>query len=320
MTSSLMIPARPVKPEPPHSKNETQGRHVRVHREIVKSVEAIGPDEAAKILEEQTDNRDVTQKKVADYARQMTDGRWMLNGEPIIFDWFDRLLDGQHRLWAVIESGKTIKFDTTRGVDPAVFVTIDTGRSRDAKDLLSIRKEKDTLALAGTLRLLWLWELYEQNKGILSQRKGDRKRKDEEISPITRRWTTSMSPSPREIEEVLNRHPEIRDFLRMARTGNKIIPPGPLAYVLYQVSKKARKDEVERFHHFLCDGAGMNVDDPLFRIHKRFREQKMTKVRRKAGTIETLAILIKGWNLSRHGKRISQIVWREDEDMPELTF
>ncbi len=46
-------------------------------------------------------NRPLSRKDIERYAASMESGRWLLNGETIIFDNTGNLLNGQHRLVAV---------------------------------------------------------------------------------------------------------------------------------------------------------------------------------------------------------------------------
>src|SRR5690606_16390953 len=54
-------------------------------------------------------NRPLSAATVRKYARQMGEGRWRLTKQPIIFSKSHKLLDGQHRLHACVESGVTIQ-------------------------------------------------------------------------------------------------------------------------------------------------------------------------------------------------------------------
>lgn len=49
-------------------------------------------------------NRDLSKVTVKRYANDMVKGQWMVTGEAIKFDRTGRLIDGQHRLQALIES------------------------------------------------------------------------------------------------------------------------------------------------------------------------------------------------------------------------
>ena len=71
----------------------------------VTSIVTITPEEAAKMLETNQRNRNVSKNAVAAMARDMTAGHWRLNGEAIRIDGDGNLIDGQHRFSACVMSG-----------------------------------------------------------------------------------------------------------------------------------------------------------------------------------------------------------------------
>ena len=85
-----------------------------------------------------TNNRKISKKIVATYARDMIAGRWELTGEAIKFDTDGRLIDGQHRLTAVIAAHKNVNMAVITGLAPNVMDVIDTGKSRTGRDALTI--------------------------------------------------------------------------------------------------------------------------------------------------------------------------------------
>ena len=86
-------------------------------------VETVSPEEAAKYLEHNAKHRKIKEKKVDAYMKEMQDGKWQLNGKVLIFDANGRLLNGQHRLSAVVKSGVPLTVLVVRGVDPSVLET-----------------------------------------------------------------------------------------------------------------------------------------------------------------------------------------------------
>lgn len=105
---------------------------------IKTEVKTINPALAEELLKNNVFNRTVHKKTVNFYASQMRRGQWELNGEPIIIAKSGRVLDGQHRLYAVIESNTTIKTLMIYGVEDRTFDTINQGKPRSGGDVLSI--------------------------------------------------------------------------------------------------------------------------------------------------------------------------------------
>lgn len=86
-------------------------------------VEVIDPEKAAEYLSHNAMHRKPKQKKIDKYVAEMVNGEWKFNGKSLIFDSNGRLLNGQHRLYAVIQSGVSLKTLVVRGVDPSVLET-----------------------------------------------------------------------------------------------------------------------------------------------------------------------------------------------------
>ena len=104
-------------------------------KEIEQRVLTVTPAHAEKWLEMNTDNRRIRPSHVRHLAKQMELGRWMLSPEPIVFS-PQRLLDGQHRLSAVLMSGCTIEASVAQNED--VFRVLDQGVNRNNSDLTGI--------------------------------------------------------------------------------------------------------------------------------------------------------------------------------------
>ena len=84
-------------------------------------------------LEKNTFNRKLSRHTVNKYASDMKAGNWTLNHQGIAFDDAGVLVDGQHRLMAVIESGVTVPMMVTWG---ASRVGIDELRARSTADVI----------------------------------------------------------------------------------------------------------------------------------------------------------------------------------------
>jgi hypothetical protein len=98
---------------------------------------AITPDKALEWLATNDGNRPVSMSRVRQLARDMIDGVFELTHQGIAFDAEGRLIDGQHRLWAVAESKKTVTMFVCWGLKRQEVVHyIDDGRPRSMADKL----------------------------------------------------------------------------------------------------------------------------------------------------------------------------------------
>lgn len=98
------------------------------------TVQTIGPDKASEIIGKHENYRGVNKKRVRAYAELMTRGDW--GRSILIFNKDGKLLDGQHRLHAVAQSGIAQSFNCIYGWDDADSVTIDNNQTRTAGQVL----------------------------------------------------------------------------------------------------------------------------------------------------------------------------------------
>ena len=98
----------------------------------------VGPDRAANWLEGNTHNRPIHQSRVDQYAAEMRANGWKLTHQGIAFDINGILRDGQHRLWAVVTSGCTVRLPVTFNLPPDVIEKIDDVKARSICDRMNI--------------------------------------------------------------------------------------------------------------------------------------------------------------------------------------
>src|SRR5262249_14147726 len=75
---------------------------------------------------------------------EMEQRRWQPAASDIVFDENGALIDGHHRLSAVVALGKAMQFAVKRGVPAEVRNVIDTGRKRNMGDLLTMYRDVDS--------------------------------------------------------------------------------------------------------------------------------------------------------------------------------
>lgn len=100
-------------------------------------IETIDADMARKYLEHNMVNRHINHERVLAYKDELINGSWELNGESIKFNSDGEMIDGQHRLSAIIESGIPMTTVVTYGIDTEIS-SIDRGRPRSLRDSLII--------------------------------------------------------------------------------------------------------------------------------------------------------------------------------------
>lgn len=111
----------------------------------------VTPEMAKKMLATSLGNRKLSKTKIRQYARDMSLGKWALNGETIVFDEGGHLTNGHHRLEGCVLAGVPVWFTIIRGVDPSCFPTYDSGYNRKTSQSLEIAGIANSTSVAATL-------------------------------------------------------------------------------------------------------------------------------------------------------------------------
>lgn len=121
----------------------------------------ITPDIAKEMLTHNINNRPVSRSTVAQYKSEMERGLWMETGSSIQFADDGRLIDGQHRLLALVEANKSFNFVVVGSVDKLAFKHIDKNKQRRISENMATDsringyESKNFNALASSIKLAW---------------------------------------------------------------------------------------------------------------------------------------------------------------------
>lgn len=132
------------------------------------SIEKITPKIAEEYLKsvDPTHQRKMLVGRVDAFAREMTAGHWYQNHQGIAFDNHGRLIDGQHRLQAIVQSGVNLTMLVTRGIESEMvngiklyaIDTIDVGYRRETGEQLALRHGIDCAnRVAAACRAILYW-------------------------------------------------------------------------------------------------------------------------------------------------------------------
>ena len=115
-------------------------------------IETITPHIAGLYLKFNNNNRPLRKTHIRELASDIMEGNWQVTHQGIAFDITGRLIDGQHRLHAIIEAGVPIQISVTRGCSASSFSILDRGSNRSPSDILGWPK-KITEVIALALRI-----------------------------------------------------------------------------------------------------------------------------------------------------------------------
>ncbi|MFF0139696.1 hypothetical protein ACFYRN_24985 [Streptomyces sp. NPDC005227] len=253
----------------------------------------VTPALARKWLRNNTHNRTVRDRAIDDYARDMVAGHWSLNGEALKFSREGAVLDGQHRLHAVVAADVTVPMMVVVGLDPTAQETMDTGRKRTTGDLMGLRGETNAHVLAAILRRVWAWDT------------GDF------------RFTGSYAATNRECAELLSERPDIRRSAEIAARTRNAFPhiPASMLGVSHHLFTRLDADETAWFFQRIGDGAELPVGHPILALRARVTSERLESLR--LPEFRYLAYLIRTWNAVREGRSLDRLVHPPNSVMPQ---
>lgn len=96
----------------------------------------VTPELATDWLTRNEANRSIRRTALIRMADDMTDGKWLeTNPQPIIFDTTGALIDGQHRLGALVKAGRPLYFWVATNIPRHTQLVIDDHIRRDSRRL-----------------------------------------------------------------------------------------------------------------------------------------------------------------------------------------
>ena len=256
----------------------------------------MNPDKATKLLETVCDNRPVSMLHVGFLASQMREGKWIENGDMIRVDTEGVLSDGQHRLWALIESNMTMPMWVAYNVPRDAFPTIDAGRVRAKSDMIALSGRKRHRRSIGEA-LTWLLR-YE--RGVLLNYKAAENRIDNT-----------------DIKRAFAEHPHIVDAIEQASRLRRLRFVSIIGFVYYTLVNR-NPEIAERLIETLENPIKAAVNDPFYLLRDYFTNDHLLK----KDPIVTIALAFKAANAAAQGRKLSKLMWKSHgkgaEAFPEL--
>lgn len=127
----------------------------------------ITPELASEWLNHNLVNRDIRRKKVEMFARDITAGKWQTNGEAIIFNQNRELIDGQHRLSAIVMAKKPVEMLVVNGIANDVTL-FDRGSNRSTTDVFRLMGYDAKVANNSTVSMVRMHYLFQFSKDNVS--------------------------------------------------------------------------------------------------------------------------------------------------------
>lgn len=250
------------------------------------------PDKARRQLEMNPNNRPKSDATILEYAQLMESGEWELNGETIKIDTNGHIVDGQHRLEAVVLSNITIESLTVRGLRPKHFNSVDRGRKRTIGHQLFVHGEKNTNALAAAIN--WVWKY---RAGMM------------------RKTGPGSRPRPEQCIQLIGDNPGLSESVGAMSTQNTIISRSTAGAFHYLFST-VNAEKAEAFFNALLSGEGLKKSTGVYTLRDKLIDNKGSKL--KMRPLDICAILVKAWNADYNGTPCRVLRYGSDEEFPKI--
>ena len=207
------------------------------------------------------------------------------------------ILDGQHRLHAVIAADVSVIFLIVYNADKNCVDTLDTGLTRTSRHIMQIARSEHSKTTAVLTKLLWLHDLVDGN-----------------LAPKTCQTEVSNA-------RLLSFYEQNKDMIEEAATvaelGGHHFVKSHMALAYCIIGRKTNYlDKLNLFFDTVKIGANIFEKHPVMTLRTRLFDSRMRA--RKLSVQETLAAYIRVWNAFVRGKNLTTIRWNASEPMPEV--
>lgn len=270
----------------------------------------VTPDLAERWLGFNTWNRNKKHRRIDVLVDAMLRGEWHLSPDAIAFRGFltgrgknaPILLNGQHRLEAVVESDTEQDFIVVEGLDLEHQLDMDTGSRRSFGDQLKLRGETDVANLAAVTRLAFLGS---QGPSYL---------RGNNIQPTYAQLTAYFDRNAESLREAVGAAWPIYRQL-----GGRFVVYSYTHHLLAGLKGETVNEDLAHFFKTLETGENLELGNPIYVIRQQLiaMNARTTATRAKPPPAHQIALLIKAWNAYRDGAYVSNITWRSGGLKPE---
>lgn len=269
--------------------------------EIIK----VTPDMASKWLQKNPNNRSISKWVVQNYARQMAEGKWMLNGEAIMFDSKGNLLNGQHRLEALVMANVTVPMAVGRGFPESVKDTFDQHRKRNAGDVLMMHGIHSGNQVASITRLLDRWDKGVRNNTLMG--------------------AGQFNMTPAEILEYLAKDDLVMESVTAFYNARspELNVSGRVFGGLYVLTHRIDYAAADDFFLKLETGEMLKKGDPALALRRYWINVSASSQGQRVGRKFTLSMAcfnagVRAWNAFAEGEEMLKVTWKTPL-VPELS-
>lgn len=237
------------------------------------------PEIARSLLTRNTNNRKIRRGLVVKLRQDIIDGQWHLTHQPVAIDVNGTVLDGQHRLTAIAESGISVPLMLATECQPETMIAVDTGNTRTVGDVMTIDGTKNATAKAAIMRL---YKSYFDQPDLM--------------------WSGRNVYSVQTIKESVQSVPDFDDVLNIAKKATrefKLLTTSALgAFILLAIDAGYSLAEIESFLYKLSTGDSVVPTDPIYAYRQYLINSTKSKYIHGKRTQRLIADFIKLFNLT----------------------
>jgi hypothetical protein len=284
--------------------HEDEAWPLRKHAHPACRLMMVTPQLAAKMLAYNTLNRKLRTRHTADLAEDMDADRFVLTHQGVAFDTAGVLLDGQHRLQAMIDANTTLVLFVFVGIDPRARAFIDVHARRSNADVLTM----GGVAVPNVARVAAIV------RTVLTFKR----------EPTGDRWQQTRIDSA-QVVEAYTADPDGFNLVaresgnaRQARPGYSGSALGGVLYIAR--SKGASEDDIDEFWLKYKTGQDVGGGHPILTL----RRQAELNAERSGHHIKTklqFAHVLVAWNAFQEGRKLQTLkTVRLDDPLPPFTI
>lgn len=252
----------------------------------------IDVDKARRLMETNEDNRNLKRGVIDKINRDLINERYYLNGETIAISKTGKLLNGQHRLTSIIETGIPIRTWLIIGVPDEYKTTYDQGTAKTIADFLRMDRVASSKDVAIIIKL------------ILNFKPGDEVTNKDLAE--RRRSKQDMLEAYEQFEKPIQYALQTYGKTNWSKT-HRAISSVSASHVL--ISREVPESIVDTFFSNLTGSGGdIRPGDPILWTRSKFSQLLNPRINKFESSSEYKSqIILKTWNAWIRKKRVQQL-------------
>jgi hypothetical protein len=264
----------------------------------------VTPEIAKHYLSYNTKNRAKSDRNIRFLAQQMEKGLFIENGESIVFDENMKLTDGQHRLMAIIKSGKSYHMPVVKGVAVKSMATYDTGKNRSSADVLTINGYKYANLLSSFIKLIYKYDMKSSKASVSYSYNRHEQLTNQQILNYCKENYTWLHKIVTEVSSIYKKS----DF--------KVLSKSNFCYIVYMIGGKNPNAQVYEFMKNVF-GISRTQDTATSYLYSKLYKSKINK--EPLGFYWILGMCIKAWNYFIDGNpSVRFFRFNSEQELPKI--